>query len=500
MKTEEKFNFDLIRHITHKDSDLIRVIYSDLQTRAFGFGRKVDLEYAVNFFTPVDSNPNHYLFFKDNLFIGRAVLKLPNEGTTALFGIAVNPQIQGKGHGTNIANYILKKAFDNPSIDQVSGTTLKFNIPSQKLMQKLGMNPNGIQEKKLEHQDYDTYSLVFSISKETFLQKSSVPGKTHPDSIPFDDLIYEDYQSTYSEEKYPNQALIISKRKDLYIKLQLSDPKKVVSFYTGITCLTATEMLENSALYSYILDEILYPLHHQEYLSKSITDHLPTSNTFWVSSHFILSSFSFVMLQHFNPSFSQTHKFIVPLFSTAGYATNLFIHDYHKTLAEDRLFALHNTSTVDDSNFLEHCLPEIALTTTSSFIFSLPTAISFSPLGVSYSAFTTLSAAASSTINCAYNNKKFVAPNNDHISAKVLPYVADALIAAFLINKFSTPSFYFLPDAAITLKKASFFFGALVNVDQISKAIIELTPDSVFEYLDSFFSFNNVTELHTPEL
>ena len=73
-----------------------------------------------------------------------------------------------------------------------------------------------------------------------------------------------------------------------------------------------------------------------------------------------------------------------------------------------KILALHNTSTVDDSNFLEHCLPEIALTTTSTFIFSLPTAISFSPLGVSYSAFTTLSAAASSTVKCAYTNKSLL--------------------------------------------------------------------------------------------
>lgn len=94
--------------------------------------------------------------------------------------------------------------------------------------------------------------------------------------------------------------LFIAKRRDLYIKIQLEDQKKLISFYSGVTCLTAIELIENSSLYKYVIDEMIYPLHHQNYLSNSITNYLPHSDIFWVSSHFLLNSLSFPDFMHFH--------------------------------------------------------------------------------------------------------------------------------------------------------------------------------------------------------
>ena len=59
------------------------------------------------------------------------------------------------------------------------------------------------------------------------------------------------------------------------------------------------------------------------------------------------------------------------------------------------------------------------------------------------------------------------------------------------------PSLYFLPEIASSMKHASFILGSIVSTDQIAKALVELTPNEVFEYLDSFFSFHNELSVST---
>jgi hypothetical protein len=79
-------------------------------------------------------------------------------------------------------------------------------------------------------------------------------------------------------------------------------------------------------------------------------------------------------------------------------------------------------------------------------------------------------------------------------------YLIDSIVAFYTIKSFSFHSIYSLTEVALNIKKAAFVISSVVSVDHITKSLIELSPDTVFEYLDSFLSFDNSTELHTPEL
>ena len=71
---------------------------------------------------------------------------------------------------------------------------------------------------------------------------------------------------------------------------------------------------------------------------------------------------------------------------------------------------------------------------------------------------------------------------------------------AFYTIKSLFHSIHSLTEVALNIKKAAFVISSVVSVDHITKSLIELSPDSVFEYLDSLLSFYNSTELNTPEL
>ena len=112
---------------------------------------------------------------------------------------------------------------------------------------------------------------------------------------------------------------------------------------------------------------------------------------------------------------------------------------------------------MQQSCFLDNCFYEIALSTTSGFIFSLPAALSFAPFGLSYSAFSTF-------------------------------------------NSFSFHSIHSLTEVALNVKKISFIVSSVVSADHISKSLIELSPDETFKYLDSFFGFEQNVDSNNSEL
>lgn len=508
MKTNTKLSKEFcfgsysIRCMTKKDENLMQIIYSDLKTRVFGFGREVTLEHAIKFFTPEDINHNHFLFFQNNNFIGRAVLYPTSDGTAASFGIAVNPAYQGHGHGYQIGQFILNKAFNNPSVQKLSGTALRFNIPSQKLMQKLGMNPNGIHPKKELFQDYDTHSLAFSIDRDSYLKGNEQKGAKHPDSISLEDLVFRDAQSIRASDKDSLINVMKFKRKELFIKLELDYPLKKLSLYASATALSAAEVIESASLLRYFFEEIFNPLfpYNNNATLDNMSASLPNDDIFWIASHFSLTSLAYFSLPHYNPTFSFKKKLLISISSSIGYASKLYIHNNQKILAEERIFNKLSSQmdiSKSDISFLDDCLSEVALSSATAFLFSLPAALSFTPTGLTYSIVSTLSSTATSAVSCAYTNKKIISPNESSISGKVLPYVADASMAFYLVNKISMPSLYFLPEIASSMKHASFILGSIVSTDQIAKALVELTPNEVFEYLDSFFSFHNELSVST---
>jgi predicted metalloprotease with PDZ domain len=149
---------------------------------------------------------------------------------------------------------------------------------------------------------------------------------------------------------------------------------------------------------------------------------------------------------------------------------------------------------------LPHDPYEVALTTTSGFIFSLPAALSFTPFGLSYSAFSTISSFTSSAVSCASSNKLFISPNDKSFSAKFIPYLVDSVVAFSTISSFSFHSIHSLTEVALNIKKTALVVSSVVSADHITKSLIELFPDEPFKYLDSFFGFENNIDSNNPDL
>lgn len=62
------------------------------------------------------------------------------EGVTGLdIGFAFLPQYEGKGYGFEAANRLMKFAWEELEVQQLSGITTKENVASQKLLNKLGL-------------------------------------------------------------------------------------------------------------------------------------------------------------------------------------------------------------------------------------------------------------------------------------------------------------------------------------------------------------------------
>ena len=271
----------------------------------------------------------------------------------------------------------------------------------------------------------------------------------------------------------------------------------------GIIFLTSSELLENSHLYKYFLKEIISPIFSNSTSSQidQLLSQIPQENSYWITTHFVFSFLGCFTLSNNNPKYSFFTKFSLPLISTIGYSSKLLISDLHQNFAQERIKNnFDNNLGFTTDSFLDNCFYEIALSTTSGFIFSLPAALSFAPFGLSYSAFSTISSFTSSAVSCAYSNKLLISPSDISISAKIIPYIVDSIVAFSTINSFSFHSIHSLTEVALNVKKISFIVSSVVSADHISKSLIELSPDETFKYLDSFFGFEQNVDSNNSEL
>lgn len=255
----------------------------------------------------------------------------------------------------------------------------------------------------------------------------------------------------------------------------------------GIILLTGAELIEYAPIINYISKEIISPLIPLD--TSFISDYfsvLPDNNAFWVTTHFSLTTSGYFLLTKSNPKISFYSKLIIPISNSIGYAIRLNIADQYKEAAETRLNNKIIADSEDNYSLFADCFHEVALSSATAFIFSIPAAYSFSPAGIVSSAFSTFASATSSAMNCAASNSKIIAPDSS-FSGKVIPYLADAAVAISLINKINFCTLYSLPEVAIALKQTFFVLGSIVSTDQITKAIVEISPNSFFGYIDSCF-------------
>lgn len=98
----------------------------------------------------IEQNPSQYLFYtywqmvlkETNRIIGELGFKgLSRENNLIEVGYGTNPDYQGKGYMTEALGAIIAWACtqDDVEVNGVSASTLKENIPSQKVLAKVGM-------------------------------------------------------------------------------------------------------------------------------------------------------------------------------------------------------------------------------------------------------------------------------------------------------------------------------------------------------------------------
>lgn len=96
----------------------------------------------------VESNQINYrwntvwvIALKDiNRFIGTIMIKnYPNEKGEVIIGYSIEEEYRGKGFMTEVLNGLIKWMLLNPEVKAVVADTLKDNIPSQRVLQKIGM-------------------------------------------------------------------------------------------------------------------------------------------------------------------------------------------------------------------------------------------------------------------------------------------------------------------------------------------------------------------------
>lgn len=215
--------------ITNDDSDLITKIYSDVRTRAYGFGREVSMDYVKTFFTnptiASSEKQNHFLVYKGKDFVGRTLFRM-NDEADVHWGVAITPDYQGRGVGAEVGNIMMKLAFTEFDFDVVHATALSYNHNSQRLMYKMGMIPGGVVPKTIPNA-YDTYSVSFFINKDIFSEGSGMTTmKTHPWARSLKEVIMTDYKSSLSFSKEEFITSPEMKRMKLYAELELGKKEK----------------------------------------------------------------------------------------------------------------------------------------------------------------------------------------------------------------------------------------------------------------------------------
>ena len=80
-------------------------------------------------------------------------------------GYAVNPSCQGKGYATEAASAIINFAFEDLGLSLIYAQCDANNIPSYKVMEKLGMHCCGIKKKFKEYKGSKRDYLHYEISK-----------------------------------------------------------------------------------------------------------------------------------------------------------------------------------------------------------------------------------------------------------------------------------------------------------------------------------------------
>jgi RimJ/RimL family protein N-acetyltransferase len=131
--------------LTVKDADfIIELVNSQEWIRFIGHRNVNTVEQATAYIQKILNNTNtHYWVIKtkdENISIGVVTLMKRDYLAHWDIGFALLPHHTGKGYAYEATDVVLKSIINNPAHEQVLATTLKTNIRSIALLEKLGLS------------------------------------------------------------------------------------------------------------------------------------------------------------------------------------------------------------------------------------------------------------------------------------------------------------------------------------------------------------------------
>ncbi|WP_375753591.1 GNAT family N-acetyltransferase [Vibrio sp. HN007] len=139
----------ILTPVTTDDLDIYKaLLMSPETTRYLPGGKPFSEEYIANyvqdkiahwnkgygtFIVPLADSPNTKIGYA-------GVETIPNKGLNDI-RYALTPESQGKGYALEAAKAALDFTFDNTNLNEIYGVAVTENLPSAKLLEKLGMHP-----------------------------------------------------------------------------------------------------------------------------------------------------------------------------------------------------------------------------------------------------------------------------------------------------------------------------------------------------------------------
>lgn len=337
------------------------------------------------------------------------------------------------------------------------------------------------------------YGLLYCLFPITRSDITIVSATTRDDNIASKKILESFcFECVEEVEKFDQKRLlykadVINIRK---IHLNIEVQEQVLKKNLGAAFLVGSELLDNTNTYKYVVKQIIFPIIPYNFSSQfdELLILVPQDRFFWISTHFILDSIGYYCL--FDQGFSFIPTYVLPIVSTSGYSIKLFINDYYQSLSQQRMYDVINATHNEDIYFFNHCFSEVALNTVASFVFSLPTILSFPSIGFYYTSFSTITALTTSSINCAASNKRIVESDNNMLISKILPYFVDLIVGFTTLRTLEFESFHNGPSTLLNIKKTSVLFSSLVASDQLTKSLITLVPDESAQYFENLLGFD----------
>lgn len=121
-----------------------------------------------------DGNDRKWIILKDDVVLSiLGITDINKMMKTAEIGYQVNPNMRRQGIGTDAVYALVKTVFDSTDIRKLTAIISHANIPSRKIVEKIGFKQEGMLRKHFLIQGNEVDEAVYGIFKDEVLNPNS---------------------------------------------------------------------------------------------------------------------------------------------------------------------------------------------------------------------------------------------------------------------------------------------------------------------------------------